>query len=190
MMYAVFPLSIVVLPEEKVALHLFEPRYKQLFQDYRSGKQFVILNESTRGLAKTGTLVRIEKVIKEFAEGIADIVVIGEELIEIEEFHEFFPGKLYSAVSGKIRKAESNLYPKTVEQSKAYFKLIDKKVNWDKIHSIFDLACELDRDEEFKLKLIECADAAEANRMFKNELKLLDKMHENEQVLSKRFFLN
>ena len=60
-MFAVFPLNIVVLPGEEVALHLFEARYKQLYADFKSGKEFAIVFSSKSEMADFGTLVYIKE---------------------------------------------------------------------------------------------------------------------------------
>jgi Lon protease-like protein len=61
----IFPLGIAVFPYEKLNLHIFEPRYKQLINDtIQSKKPFgipVVLNGK---ISEIGTLVEVVEISK------------------------------------------------------------------------------------------------------------------------------
>ncbi len=190
LMQAVFPLNLVVLPNEKVALHLFEPRYKQLFQDYRSGKEFVIVHQNKGQLAKLGTTVCIEKIIQVNADGTADIVIQGKNVCEILDFKEVLADKLYGGVQVKPMVSDASLLPETREVAKTYFEEINKAVDWTQINTSFELIRELDRDDEFKIKAISANNAASLNCLIRNEIKLLSQVNSQELQLDKRYYLN
>ena len=189
-MYAVFPLNVVVLPEESVALHIFEPRYRQLFQDYKSGKPFVILHSGSKGLAKIGSLVSIEEIIKEFPDGTIDIVVKGIAPIQINKFIPLYPSKLYSAVEGSELPVFSKANNALIEKSIPYFNSIKRKINSKEFISTYSIARMLCLEEDSKLLLLASNSNQEINQLLLNELKLLATMYNQEMQLKERIFLN
>lgn len=95
---ALFPLNLVVFPGEKLNLHIFEPRYRQLVRDCISeGITFGIppfLNESVSAL---GTEMQLLDVEKNYPSGEMDIRTRAIGLFRVEEFYRQAPGKLYAA---------------------------------------------------------------------------------------------
>lgn len=93
----IFPLSIVVYPNESLNLHIFEPRYKQLINEcYADAKPFgipVIINNK---LNEMGTLVRITEIANVSENGEMDIKTKGTEIFRILEVIKKVPDKLYS----------------------------------------------------------------------------------------------
>ena len=91
-----FPLALVVFPDEELNLHIFEPRYKQLVNDCFTGKKpfgipAVINNEVT----EYGTLVEIIEITKLYENGEMDIKTRGTLVFKILEKIEALPDKLY-----------------------------------------------------------------------------------------------
>ncbi len=93
----IFPLGMVVYPGEKVNLHIFEPRYKQLIEECaQESKTFgmpAILNQR---VSETGTLVSVNEIVKTYDSGEMDITVEGKEVFRILEIIKSVPLKLYS----------------------------------------------------------------------------------------------
>jgi Lon protease-like protein len=59
----IFPLAMVVYPGEKLNLHIFEPRYRQLVSEcYTESKPFGIPTVLSSGVAEMGTLVQIKEI--------------------------------------------------------------------------------------------------------------------------------
>jgi ATP-dependent Lon protease len=91
-----FPLGIVVLPGEKVPLHIFEPRYRELVGECLEGETpFGILLTDDDGLRALGTKVRIVEVLERFEDGRLVIIVEGIErfrLLELTEGRSFHTG--------------------------------------------------------------------------------------------------
>lgn len=189
-MYAVFPLNIVVLPEESVALHLFEPRYRQLYQDYKNGKSFVILYTAKNQMVKIGSLVYIEDIIKEFPDGTVDVVVKGIRPISIQEFVSLYPGKMYSGIEGEELDIFIEPKKELIEESVQYFNSIRKKQDSEENISTYAIAQRLCLDEDKKQKVIEAKSEKEINTLLLNEIRLLSKVFREEINLSERFFLN
>ena len=92
-----FPLNIVVYPGEKLNLHIFEPRYKQLILD-------CVLNEKTFGIptyirnavGHYGTEVEILSIEKKYENGEMDIHTLGLRTIKILKFDKTTAGRLYA----------------------------------------------------------------------------------------------
>jgi len=93
----IFPLGIVVYPGEKVNLHIFEPRYKQLINDcYGEGKPFGIPTVLKNGIGETGTLVQVSEIAEIYADGKMDIKTTGLKVFRILEVIKSVPDKMYS----------------------------------------------------------------------------------------------
>ena len=91
-----FPLQIVVFPEDRLPLHVFEERYRDLVRDCRDGQgNFGIPTYIDGGLGY-GSEVVIDRVVKEYDSGKYDIICEATRAFRIVEFHNPTPGKLYS----------------------------------------------------------------------------------------------
>ncbi len=75
-----FPLGLVLLPQEKVPLHIFEDRYRVMIGeclDHES--EFGIIWLSDDGLRDVGCTARIERVLERFEDGRLNILVEGAD---------------------------------------------------------------------------------------------------------------
>lgn len=92
-----FPLNIVVFPDEKLNLHIFEPRYKQLISECHAlNTTFGIPAFVNNSVGKFGTEVKILSVEKNYEGGEMDIKTIGVRCFKIIEFFRTMPDKLYA----------------------------------------------------------------------------------------------
>jgi ATP-dependent Lon protease len=89
---ALFPLNLVVFPGEKLNLHIFEPRYRQLVHDCLE-QNITYLKE---GLSMLGTEMKLVGVEKTYESEEMDIRTRGLGLFRIHEFYRQAPGKLYA----------------------------------------------------------------------------------------------
>jgi Lon protease-like protein len=93
----IFPLGIVVYPGEKLNLHIFEPRYKQLINEcYKEKKLFGIPTMIENKLQDYGSLMEITELVKVHDNGEMDIKTIGSKVFRILEVIRSVPDKLYS----------------------------------------------------------------------------------------------
>jgi len=93
----IFPLGIVVYPGEELNLHIFEPRYKQLIQDSKTGKkQFGIPAVIDNKLREMGTLMELIEITKLYDNGEMDIKTRGVKVFRTLELVKSIPDKLYS----------------------------------------------------------------------------------------------
>lgn len=93
----IFPLGIVVYPGERLNLHIFEPRYKQLINEcHAQKKQFGIPTVIENKVQDYGSLVEITEITKVHESGEMDIRTIGGRVFRILEVIREVPDKLYS----------------------------------------------------------------------------------------------
>lgn len=189
-MYAVFPLEIVVLPGESVALHLFEPRYKQLFKDFKDGSEFAIVYKDRKGLSSYGSLVYFEKVINEYPDETVDVIVKGSSIVLVEKFFELFPGKLYSAIEASPVQCNWKASPNLVDKFKAFLCRIDKQIAKSASIDLFYIANRLELDAESKNELMQQKSESEANCFLFNQINLMERLSEQEELLQQKFHLN
>jgi ATP-dependent Lon protease len=79
-----FPLGLVLYPNEQLPLHIFEERYKDLTHyclDHNVAFGIVLADDGR--IADMGTTARIDRVVTEYPDGRMDIVVTGEERFHI-----------------------------------------------------------------------------------------------------------
>jgi Lon protease-like protein len=132
----IFPLGIVVYPGEKLNLHIFEPRYKQLITEcYSQKKPFGIPTVIENRLQDYGSLVELTEVSKIHENGEMDIKTVGSRVFRILEVIKEVPDKLYT---GAIVN-----YPETNEEGNR--ELMKKVMN-----SIRELHKLLRVDKDFK----------------------------------------
>ncbi|MEX0821347.1 MAG: LON peptidase substrate-binding domain-containing protein [Rhodothermales bacterium] len=81
-----FPLGVVLYPNEQMPLHIFEPRYQDLVAfclEYDQPFGVVMFDEGD--MADVGCTARIEEVTARYEEGKMDIMVRGERRFLIKE---------------------------------------------------------------------------------------------------------
>ena len=84
-----FPLPLVLVPTERLPLHIFEPRYKELIGEcLTNGTEFGVVLSADGGEAHdVGTRASIVEVLIEHPDGSMDIVVEGGERFHLVETH-------------------------------------------------------------------------------------------------------
>src|SRR5918995_7547185 len=76
--FPLFPLGLVLLPGEKVPLHIFEERYKQMIGEcLDEEREFGIIWLADDALKDVGCAARITRVLERFDDGRLNIVVEG-----------------------------------------------------------------------------------------------------------------
>jgi len=93
-----FPLQLVLLPTERVPLHIFEPRYRELIgESLERGAPFGIVYADEDGLRQIGTLATVTEVVERFDDGRLNILVEGGtrfRLLELTEGRAFVTGRV------------------------------------------------------------------------------------------------
>ncbi len=126
----IFPLSIVVYPGEKLNLHIFEPRYRQLVKEsFEKNKPFGIPAVINNKLSEMGTLVQVKEISKVYDDGKMDIKTEGLQVFKILEIINELPDKLYSGAivtyPQNITRGSSSMMKKLVEAIRELHKYLD-----------------------------------------------------------------
>jgi ATP-dependent Lon protease len=85
-----FPLPLVLVPTERVPLHIFEPRYRELIGECieRDEEFGVVLARPEGGAHTVGTRAAVVEVLRRLPDGRLHIWVEGRERFRVLEVHE------------------------------------------------------------------------------------------------------
>jgi Lon protease-like protein len=84
-----FPLALVLAPTERVPLHIFEPRYKELIGEcIADAEAFGLLLEDDAGRRDVGTLAEVREVVHVFDDGRMNILIEGRDRFRVLEWTE------------------------------------------------------------------------------------------------------
>jgi Lon protease-like protein len=79
-----FPLGVVLLPGNRLPLHIFEERYKEMIGTVlREQREFGIVLASGGGIAASGCTAMVEEVTQQYPDGRMDIIVGGHRRFSI-----------------------------------------------------------------------------------------------------------
>ena len=103
-----FPLQLVVFPNEELNLHIFETRYKQLIRECdHNGITFGIPASIDNKVMDFGTEIQLLKITKKNADGSMDIKTKGLGIFKIHDFFTTALNKMYAGAD--IERIESNM---------------------------------------------------------------------------------
>ena len=84
----IFPLNVVLYPESKIPLHIFEERYKKMVNDCMyNGQIFGINLYYSDKIQDVGCTAIVDRVINRYPSGELDIIVKGVERYSLKEYH-------------------------------------------------------------------------------------------------------
>ena len=111
-----FPLPLVLLPTERVPLHIFEERYRELVGEcLDSGDEFGIVYADDDGVRDIGTRARVTEVLARMADGRMDILVEGGDrfrLLELTTGRSFHTGEV-----SPVEDEEDPAAPESIERA-------------------------------------------------------------------------
>jgi Lon protease-like protein len=83
----VFPLPIVVVPTERIPLHIFEPRYRELIEEcVAENTEFgLALSTGDGAVHEIGTLTRVTEVLEVLDDGRMNVIVEGRSRFRLLE---------------------------------------------------------------------------------------------------------
>jgi len=148
---AMFPLSSVVFPHQRVPLHVFEPRYRQLVDDVEAGDGRFGICLIARGSevgggderVDVGTIVQIHSVIP-FTDGRCMLVVEGIERIRVRQWltDDPYPRARVEVDAGDEMPSDAALLA-TTEAGVRSLRSLDSEMNPD---SCVDVGCEMESE--------------------------------------------
>ena len=156
-----FPLPIVLVPTERIALHIFEPRYKELIdQCIELGEEFgLVLATGDGAVHEIGTRARVAKLVETLDDGSMNIVVEGGErfrLLDLTTGRAFTTG-IVEPVQDDDEPALSADVERALELFSELAEISDSDVDVpDPLSPIFDfeLAARVDFTVESKQELL------------------------------------
>jgi len=81
-----FPLGLVLLPTERLPLHIFEERYKDLIGECIERKsEFGLVYADDDGIRDVGTRARVTEVLTRFEDGRLNVLVEGGDRFRLDE---------------------------------------------------------------------------------------------------------
>jgi len=195
----VFPLSIVVFPDETLNLHIFEARYIQLINEcVEQHKPFgipVVLNNT---LMEFGILMEITEVVKQYDSGELDIRTKGLRVFRILEFIKQLPDKLYSGAivnypENQILKIRQNLSDLIIEEVKKMYRLLDfdDRFNLDNTDwSSYDIAHKAGLSQEQEYELLQLFNETQRLEYLRRHLKKMQPVIRELSSLKDRIRMN
>jgi uncharacterized protein len=90
-----FPLGIFMLPHEQIPLHIFEPRFKQLFDDLAQGDTRFGLPITEPDGANLVSICKLNEVTKQKDNGERDVIIECIQVAELFRIDDQMSGKLY-----------------------------------------------------------------------------------------------
>lgn len=126
----IFPLNLVVFPDSKYPLHIFEERYKILLQKCLGGRSgFGIVASIDKRISDVGVYVKVTEILKTYLNGELDIVVQGVErfLINSTSLH---PDGYYIADVDKYDDENIIVDPRLNDELQSEFEEIVELANY------------------------------------------------------------
>ena len=165
-----FPLGIVLLPTERIPLHIFEPRYKELIEEcLAENGEFGLIHADDDGLRSVGTRARVTDVLRRFEDGKLDIVVEGGErfrLLQLTSGRSFQTGEVEPLVDEEARGDDERA--RVLELYRSLAEAADAEIDEPDADSpllSFALAARVEFDAASKQRLLELRSEAKRLRL-------------------------
>lgn len=95
-MIPAFPLSIIAFPGERIKLHIFESRYRQLFGEIEERKStFALVPYYEDREVSVATEMQLVRVIEKYDDGKLDVEVEAIKPLKVHQLHSRYPNRLY-----------------------------------------------------------------------------------------------
>ena len=156
-----FPLGIVLLPTERVPLHIFEPRYQELVGEcIESDDEFGLLYTDEDGVREVGTLARVAEVLERFDDGRMNVVVEGSIRFRVEELTR---GRSFmTAEIGPVEDDDGDVDPETASKAAGSFRALaalagaeTEELDESSPQLSFELAAQVELPPDSKQQLLE-----------------------------------
>ncbi len=156
-----FPLELVLLPTERVPLHIFESRYKELIGEcLAEDREFGLVLEDESGRREIGTRAGVIQVLQVFDDGRMNIVVEGRErfrLVDVTEDRPYLTGDVEPVDDADDPPTKKEI-ERTLEAFRQLVQVAEAEVDEPDTGSdvlSFQLAARIDFGVELKQELLE-----------------------------------
>ncbi len=195
-----FPLKLVAFPGERLNLHIFEPRYKQLIRACRENQiTFGIPAFIDNKIVNIGTEIKLEKIENTYENGELDVRTLGIGVFRIEKFYSQAPNKLYAGadierLEYKNSKSNLNLNEEIFSFLKELFTLLDipnsKMPESPKSFTSFQIAHHLGMSVEQEYNLLRIESEERRQEYILEHLKKVVPVAKEMETLKERAKLN
>jgi Lon protease-like protein len=157
-----FPLELVLLPSERVPLHIFEDRYKELIGEcLEEESEFGLILETEEGLREIGTRTAVLEVIHTFDDGRMNVLVEGQARFRVTRLTE--GRSFHTAEVEPVEDEGEAATPAEIEQVLAVFRRLVAVAEAEEIEEptagspalSYELAARVDFGHELKQELLE-----------------------------------
>jgi Lon protease-like protein len=156
-----FPLGVVLLPTERVPLHIFEPRYRELIEEcLEADTEFGLVYADEGGIREVGTRARVTDVLERFDDGRLNVVVEGGERFRVEELtrgRAFMTAEIVE-VDDELSEAEEELTARAIGSFRALAALAGAEApdpDESSPRLSFELAAQVELPTDAKQRLLE-----------------------------------
>jgi Lon protease-like protein len=155
-----FPLGMVLLPSERVPLHIFEPRYRELIGEcLEEDREFGLVLADEDGLREVGTRAVVAEVLDRFDDGRLNVLVEGRDrfrLVALTSGRSFQTGEV-EPVDDEPEEPPREEVERAVEQLRRVAELAGADVGeLDPVETTsFELAARVEFEPELKQRLLE-----------------------------------
>jgi Lon protease-like protein len=156
-----FPLGIVLLPTERIPLHIFEPRYRELIHECLThGLEFGLVFADEEGARELGTRARVTEVLERFDDGRMNVLVQGGERFRVDSLTEgrTFVTAFVEPVEDEVSEIDPETAAKTAGLFRALVALADaeaEEVDEQSPVLSFELAAQVELEPDAKQALLE-----------------------------------
>ena len=188
-----FPLSVVVLPGERLQLHIFEPRYKQLMEDCRQRLlHFGIPVLKGTQIQAVGSELKLVKIERVYDNGELDIEAEAISVFRVIRYEDPYDDRMYGAA--KI--VRNNSFGSEISDE---LNVLFENYNRKEEHpfdippeglSDLQIAQRLLLSSESKFKLLKAWDPSGVRAVLSNEIKMLSALQNQNGSLNGAVFLN
>jgi Lon protease-like protein len=185
-----FPLGMVLLPSERVPLHIFEPRYRELIGEcLEDDQEFGLVLSDEEGLREVGTRAAVTQVLDRFDDGRLNVLVEGRErfrLVSLTSGRSFQTGEV-EPVDDEPGEPPTEEVARAVEQLRRVAELAGADVGeLDPVRvTSFEIAARVDFEPELKQRLLELRSEPERLRELTDLLERAARAIEAQQELNR-----
>lgn len=186
-----FPLNLVVYPNEKLKLHVFEPRYQQLVSECQKQQSTFGIPTYIEGKVKEfGTEMRLVNIEHIHPNGEMDIVTRGIRVFRLTSFEKQATGKLYPGgnveFQPNVEDNDSLLHLEIQEQLKLLYNALNVKPKIRPDFNSFEIAHNIGFSIEQEYELFQISKESERQSKILAHLKeIVPVVVQTEQIKAK-----
>lgn len=186
-----FPLNILPLEGERIPLHIFEPRYRQLVEDLQAGLDgFGVLYAGQDNQYMMGTFMRLRKILKTYDTGESDILCVGHTSFLVTSYKKEFPGKLYPGGEVVMLDYEPVAVSESFDSEFREYMGLKNQPDIEGEITLFEIANELDLDMPDRLKYLQLLKGEKREKFLFERLRFQRYLLQTEQKFRRSYLYN